>query len=350
MNDPQVPVSPPAETPAAAAPSDTRGPAVPPPQPGWALKTATAVVYAAIVAWSVFSRSPDGLPAIATLAVGYAVILGLILFAALAFFSLWRRFRTPRNRARVMLGVGVFLLAAVVPPVAQRNHDSRQRDIANAEIRKAIDTLRQQAAGGSGAPEDVPAIDPAPKASGPYGEMERAMKTVAGARLAQHRAYLQELQEIGLPRLFDARRLARDAGLIESRLILEQAERLVPGYRQQSLEVLNGMPALVRSLTIADAEKEKILAALQASNTANRAKLGRLWDLETQILHEFGQMITLLDDNRQYWYADKNELMFGRDDDLRRFHQHQDAVNRMVGEQEQLGSQSLAAVPQPPVP
>ena len=349
MTDPQEPASPLAGTPAAAAPSDMRGPAAPPPQPGWALKAATAVVYAAILAWSVFSRGPEGLQAVAMLALGYAVILGLIAFAALAFFSLWRRFRTPRNRARVMLGLGVFLLAAVVPPLAEHNDDNRQRDIANAEIRKAIDTLRQQAAGGSGAPEDVPAIDPAPRASGPYGEMERVMKTVAGARLAQHRAYLQELQEIGLPRLFDARRLARDTGLIESRLILEQAERLVPGYRRQSLDVLNGMPALVRSLTIADAEKDKILAALQTSNAASNAKLTRLWDLESQILREFGQMITLLDDNRQYWYADKNELMFGRDGDLRRFRQHQESVSRMVGEQEQLGVQSLAAVPQAPL-
>lgn len=347
MNDPQEPATPAPETPPAAATAPA--PQVPA-EPGWLLKAATALVYAALLSWTVYSQRPDGLPAIATLAIGSAVIVGAFLLLVLASFSLWKRFRTPRNRIRIMLGAGVFLLAAVVPPLAERNHENRQRDIANAEIRKAIDALRQQAAGGSGAPQDVPAIDPAPKASGPYGEMERAMKTVAGERLAQHRAYLQELQEIGLPRLFDASRLARDAGLIESRLILEQAERLVPGYRQQSLDVLNGMPALVSSLSIADAEKTKILNALQTSNAASAAKLTRVWDLETQILHEFGLMITLLDDNRQFWYADRDELMFGRDDDLRQFHQHQAAVNRMVGEQERLGSQSLAAVPQAPLP
>lgn len=338
MNDPQAPAT--TAGPAAAAAK--------PPEPGWLLKAATCLVYSAMLAWTVYSSRPDTLVEVASLAFGGAVILGILLIAILGVFSIWKRFRTPRNRLRVMLGAGVFLLAAVAAPLAERNHDNRQRDIANAEIRKTIDALRMQAGGGSGAPEDVPAIDPSPKATGPYGEMERAMKTVAGERLAQHRAYLQELKEIGLPRLFDARRLARDAGLIESRLILEQAEKLVPGYRQQSLEVLNGMPALVRSLTISEPEKAKILTALQDSRAASAEKLARVWDLETQILHEFGLMITLLDDNRQFWYTDRDELMFGRDADLARFHQHQDAVNRLAGEQERLATQSLAAMPQAP--
>lgn len=334
------------------APATTAGPAAPaakPPEPGWHLKAATCAVYSAMLAWAVYSSRPETMLDVAQLALGGAAILGATLLVVLGVFSIWKRFRTPRNRLRVMLGAGVCLLAAVAVPLAERNHDNRQRDIANTEIRKAIDALRLQAGGGSGVPEDVPAIDPAPKATGPYGEMERAMKTVAGERLAQHRAYLQELKEIGLPKLFDARRLARDSGLIESRLILEQAEKLVPGYRQQSLEVLNGMPALVQSLTISEPEKAKILKALQDSRAASTEKLARVWDLETQILHEFGLMITLLDDNRQFWYADRDELMFGRDDDLRRFHQHQDAVNRLAGEQERLATQSLASMPQAPL-
>jgi hypothetical protein len=339
MNDPQAPAS---NLDQAASPAK-------PPEPGWLLKAATCLVYSAMLAWAVFSSRPETLLDVAKLALGGAVLLGVVLLVVLSIFSIWKRFRTPRNRARIMLGAGVFLLAAVAAPLAERSHDNRQRDIANTEIRKAIDTLRLQAGGGSGAPEDVPAIDPAPKATGPYGEMERAMKTVASERLAQHRAYLQELKEIGLPRLFEARRLARDAGLIESRLILEQAEKLVPGYRQQSLEVLNAMPALVGSLTISEPEKAKILKALQDSRAASTEKLARVWDLETQILHEFGLMITLLDDNRQFWYADRDELMFGRGDDLARFHQHQDAVNRLAGEQERLATQSLAVVPQAPL-
>ncbi|AVJ28830.1 hypothetical protein [Achromobacter spanius] len=339
MNDPQ-------------APATAAGPAVPPappPQPGWLLKAATCLVYSAMLAWAVYSSRPATMLDVAKLALGGAILLGLVLFVVLGLFSIGKRFRTPRNRLRIMLGAGVCLLAAVAGPLTERNHDNRQRDIANTEIRKAIDALRLQAGGGSGAPEDVPAIDPSPKATGPYGEMERAMKTIAGERLAQHRAYLQELKEIGLPKLFDARRLARDSGLIESRLILEQAEQLVPGYREQSMDVLNAMPALVRSLTIAEPEKDKILKALQDSRAASEEKLARVWDLETQILHEFGLMITLLDDNRQFWYADRDELMFGRDADLARFHQHQDAVNRLAGEQEQLATQSLAAMPQAPL-
>lgn len=350
MNDPQEPASPPRETPpAAAAPPRPQGPDAKRLQPGWLLRAATCMVYVAILAWGVLSRRPAGLQDIAILAVGYATGLAIVLLVTLSFFSMWERFRTPRNRVRILLGAGVFLLATVAPEVARRNHENLQRDIANAEIRKTVDTLRVLVNGGYGIPEEVPAIDPAPKASGPYGETERAMKTVAGQRLAQHRAYLQELQEIGLPRLLDANRLARDTGLIESRLILEQAGRIVPSYRQQSLQVLTGMPALVRSLSIAEPEKEEILKVLKKSSAASSAKLTRIWDLEAQILDELGQMITLLDDNRQHWYADHDELMFGRDDDLRRFHRHQNAISKMVSEQEQLGTQPLTTLLQSPL-
>ncbi|MDH0093499.1 hypothetical protein N7373_18760 [Achromobacter mucicolens] len=339
MNDPQAPAT--AAGPAALATT--------PPEPGWLLKAATCLVYSAMLAWTVYSSRPETMLEVAQLAFGGGMLLGALLLVVLGVFSLWKRFRTPRNRVRILLGAGVFLLAAVAVPLAERSHDNRQRDIANTEIRKAIDALRMQAGGGSGMPEDVPAIDPSPKATGAYGEMERAMKTVAGERLAQHRAYLQELKEIGLPRLFDAGRLARDSGLIESRLILEQVEKLVPAYRQQSLDVLDAMPALVRSLTLSEPEKAKILKALADSRAASNEKLRRVWDLETQILHEFGLMITLLDDNRQFWYADRNELKFGRNADLTRFHQHQDTVNRLAREQEQLATQSLAAMPQAPL-
>lgn len=350
MTDPQEPATPPRETfPAAAAPSRPPAANAKQRQPGWPLRVATCVVYVALLAWGVHSRRPAGLQDIAILAVGYAAGLAVVLIVALSFFSMWERFRTPRNRLRILLGVGVFLMVAVAPEVARRNHEKLQRDIANAEIRKTVDTLRQLVNGGYGMPEDVPSVDPAPKASGLYGETERALKTVASQRLAQHRAYLQELQEIGLPRLLDANRLARDTGLIESRLILEQAERIVPAYRQQSLQVLSGMPALVRSLSITEPQKEEILTVLKTSNAASSAKLARVWDLEAEILHELSLMITLLDDNRQYWYADHDELLFGRDGDLRRFHQHQDTISKMVSEQEQLGTQPLTTLLQSPL-
>ncbi|MFD4839297.1 hypothetical protein ACFWP0_17465 [Achromobacter sp. NPDC058515] len=346
MNDQQEPAFSQRETqPAAAAPSHPQdADAARPRRPGWLLKTATCLVYAAMLAWSVHSARPSSLPDIAALAVASAAGLAVVPLVALAFLSLWKRFRTPRNRLRIALAAGLFLMFAVAPEIARRNDEKIQRDVANAEIRKTADALRLMLGGAHATPDAASSIDPTPKATGPYGEMERALKTVARERLAQHKAYVQELKEIGLPRLFDAHRLARDAGLIESRLILEQAERLVPTYRKQSMQVLTQMPARIRALPIDEQEKANLLDSLAASNAAGSANLTRVWDLEGQILREFGQMITLLDDNRQFWYADHDELMFGRDDDLRRFRQHQDAVSRMVGEQDQLGRQPLPGV------
>lgn len=255
--------------------------------------------------------------------------------------------RSPRARPgwlRIALFAGLAVLVSAVV-IGLRNASEREQEkVAAAEIRKVADTLQLMVTSPEGVPDALPVIDPTPKATGFYGELERIIKTVAGERLAQHKAYLQDLNDIGMPRLLDAHRLARDTGLVESRMILEQAERLVPKYQQQSLQVLKDMPAMIRSLAIREPEKQKMLAGLDASLVRRSASLAQVWTLETRILQEFGQMITLLDDNRQHWYADHDELLFDRDDDLNRFRQHMAAIGKMSAEQEQLGKQQLASI------
>lgn len=255
--------------------------------------------------------------------------------------------RSPRARPgwlRIALVAGLAVLVAAVV-IGLRNAGEREQEhVATAEIRKVADTLQLMVGSQDGGPEALPAIDPTPKATGFYGELERIIKTVAGERLAQHKAYLQDLNDIGMPRLLDAHRLARDTGLVESRMILEQAERLVPKYRQQSMQVLKDMPALIRSLAIREPEKQKMLNSLDATLARCSASLEQVWRLETRILQEFGQMITLLDDNRQHWYADHDELLFDRNDDLNRFRQHMAAIGKLSAQQEQLGKQQLASI------
>lgn len=256
--------------------------------------------------------------------------------------SPWKRLRAHRG-GRVALSAGLIVLVAIVATQGyDRLGERAQEKVATAEIRKVADTLSQMVAGAEGEPDTLPSIDPTPKAKGFYGELERAVKTVASERVAQHKAYLTELKDIGMPRLLDAHRLALDTGLVESRMILEQAERLVPKYRDQSIRVLQDMPELIRSLAIREPEKQKMMSTLTSTLARRSDSLGKVWLLETRILHEFGQMISLLDDNRQFWYADHDELMFERDGDLKRFHQHMVQINKMALEQEQLGKQQLA--------
>ncbi|PPA75070.1 hypothetical protein C4E15_17150 [Achromobacter spanius] len=256
--------------------------------------------------------------------------------------TLSRRLRVRRDGRRLLAGAALILLALGLAVGWNRMGERAEEKVATAEIRKVADTLNQMVTGGDGVPDNLPSIDPTPKAKGFYGELERAIKTVAGERVAQHKAYLNELKDIGMPRLLDAHRLALDTGLVESRMILELAERLVPKYRDQSMQVLKDMPELIRSLAIREPEKQKMMATLTSTLARRSDSLGKVWLLETRILQEFGQMITLLDDNRQYWYADHDELMFERDDDLKRFYAHMAAINTMATEQEKLGKQQLA--------
>lgn len=314
----------------------------PPDRPSGLLIASTCVLYAVLMAFSVVGRNLDAGRESFIIVATHMAVIALLPLTAIGVLSLWKRFRSQRSRFRIALTVGLVWLASTTLAGLDQIGERAQERVATEEIRKVANTLSVMVSGAEDESGQLPAIDPTPKATGFYGEMERAIKTVAGARLAQHKAYLQELKDIGMPRLLDAHRLAHDVGLIESRMILEQAERLVPEYRRQSLQVLNDMPTLIRSLAIGEPDKQKMLRHLDMSLSQRNESLEQVWRLESRILQEFGQMITLLDDNRQYWYADHDELMFERDADLSRFRQHQTAIGKMASEQEQLGKRQLS--------
>ena len=75
----------------------------------------------------------------------------------------------------------------------------------------------------------------------------------------------QDLDDIGL---FDPGRLARDTGLVESRMILELAGRLLPAYRQRNQQALDDMPALIRALDIDDDARTRMLDGVAAQPRA----------------------------------------------------------------------------------
>ena len=132
-------------------------------------------------------------------------VLGMLALPPLlvcALFSIGKRFRDPRRQLYIVLVVGLVMLLGDAGQAWSRIEQNRQRELANAGIRDAMAVLRRMA-GGAEKPGALPDIDPTPRAHGAYGELERAVKTVAGQRLAQHKAYVKDLDDIGLPRLFD---------------------------------------------------------------------------------------------------------------------------------------------------
>lgn len=190
-------------------------------------------------------------------------------------------------------------------------------------------------------PGDVPDIDATPKARGVYGEIERGVKIMLGQRVAQYRAYMRELDEVRLSDLFIPNRLARDRGLVESRLILEQSQRVVQKYSQQNQRLLGDVPATIRSLDLSEQQKNQMVEGAIKARPQQRAMLARNWDLERQTLAEFEKMINLLDDNRRSWRVEHNEIVFDRDSLLNRFRAHQLAVRQLTEERARLEAQQF---------
>ena len=115
--------------------------------------------------------------------------------------SIGKRFRDPRRQLYIVLVVGLVMLLGDAGQAWSRIEQNRQRELANAGIRDAMAVLRRMAARG----ETRRVARHRSHASRPR-RLRRAGargQTVAGQRLAQHKALRRDLDDIGLPRLFD---------------------------------------------------------------------------------------------------------------------------------------------------
>ena len=231
-------------------------------------------------------------------------VLGMLALPPLlvcALFSIGKRFRDPRRQLYIVLVVGLVMLLGDAGQAWSRIEQNRQRELANAGIRDAMAVLRRMA-GGAEKPGALPDIDPTPRATAPTASWSARSRPwpASGSRSTRPTSRIWTTSAC---RDCSIRRLARDTGLVESRMILELAGRLLPAYRQRNQQALDDMPALIRALDIDDDARTRMLDGVAAQRPARLRDVNRAWDLETRILDEFGQMITLLDDNRPYWRA-----------------------------------------------
>lgn len=316
-----------------------------PPAPSRALKFWTYAIYVGLWALAVLLRddTPSTAKAASTLgqAVGAAVALAIPPCLVILILSVFKPLRTPRNRMRIAFGVGLALLGMLATLSGMAFYQGKQKAIAYTEIRHVGDVMRTAMYAADHPQGDVPDIDPAPKARGAYGQIERAVKILLGQRLTQYRAYMKELDDVRLSELFIANRLARDRGLVESRLILEQSQRIVQKYSQQNQRLLADVPLMIRSLDLSEQQKNQMVEGALKARPAQKATLARNWDIERQTLAEFEKMINLLDDNRRSWRAEHNEIVFDQDKLLARFQAHQQTVRQLTEERVRLELQQF---------
>lgn len=316
-----------------------------PPVPSPALKFWTYAIYAGLWALALVLRddAPSSTQTASTLghAIGVAVALAIPPCLVILALSVFKRLRTPRNRMRIAFGVGLALVGTLGTLSGMGFYQGKQKAIAYAEIRHVGELMRTAMYAADHPPGDVPDIDPTPKARGTYGQIERGVKILLGQRLAQYRAYMKELDDVRLSELFIANRLARDRGLVESRLILEQSQRIVQKYSQQNQKLLADVPLMIRGLDLSEQQKNQMIEGALKARPTQKATLARNWDIERQTLAEFEKMINLLDDNRRSWRAEHNEIVFDQDRLLARFQAHQQTVRRLTEERTRLELQQF---------
>ena len=186
-------------------------------------------------------------------------------------------------------------------------------------------------------------FEPSSKGGGEVAEVEKFMKSFLNKVVAQRNDYLLEIEAIGFDKILDGNRLSRDRSLAESRILLQQARRIVTKYRQQTEVLLETVTNDIRLLNLSERAKRDMVAGYEKGLVASRAQIDAIWDLEFKTLEEFESIFALLSTRKGAWAVSNGQLLFADDSDLRSYNSSITAIQQYVSKQQALQKQSADA-------
>lgn len=143
-------------------------------------------------------------------------------------------------------------------------------------------------------------------------EME-VFKVDAGRRAdAIRNDYRGSLEASGWSSLFDADRVARDKGLVESKEIISLAKASLESYRESTSAYREVSTAKIRSMRISEEEKKKMLSGFETGSLFD----DRLIVLEGSIFAEAEKVFGLLASSKD-WDVENSRIVFFKEDELR---------------------------------
>ncbi|MDR3323740.1 MAG: hypothetical protein LBS89_06015, partial [Zoogloeaceae bacterium] len=210
----------------------------------------------------------------------------------------------------------VFILALIALVVGvtyrQQGPDLAQQNAVDT-LRQDVHSLQEAAQADDLRPLAVPAIQPV--AQGRFGEMERVMREALAENVAITNRYRQTMKDIGFMSLLDAERLAADADMAQSRVILARAQTALDTVEKEGNELIRSMEQRIRQANLSQKDRDDMLEGFQKSqrNGGNEARI-KIWALERKMLNEAGHVIDLLS-VREKWTVQNSELAFHHDAD-----------------------------------
>lgn len=293
--------------------------------PGKTWLVACGVVCAAILAYGFAPNRDAG----SDLAYQLGYNLPIAIFIAGLLHVFFRKREPARTSWIGFVVIYVSLVASAM--IAANLFEARMRAVA-VEVDKTMSAV--QASVSTGSP--LPAPLQVNTTAGNLTTVEDVVRAVVNRSLAQRREYELELSAIGWEKILDGTRLRADSTLVESRTMLQQGRTIVAKYRSRTDALYSQIRQDIESAALPSGARASMLAGFEKSATSGKTRAAQIWDMEEQVLSQFGAIIDLLSARRNGWQIQDGQIMFNRQADLDQFNAHIARIQSITERQQQL--------------
>lgn len=218
-----------------------------------------------------------------------------------------------------VLGGGIFLLGGglsrgvAAPPERMSESDRAQMQ---AEMRASMNLLEAAADGES--PEALAAKAAArPPVSAPAGGagnesqvLSNVMREIVTSTLALQQEYQKSIDEIGVVRLLDAKRVDEDTSLRESRAMVRKAREALQRMRDKVPTIRAKAREMIEKSALPEASKRDALRGFDASSQQSAAIGDEGVQLEAQMIDGLSEAVEFLGSHRGSWSAVNGQFEF----------------------------------------
>lgn len=174
------------------------------------------------------------------------------------------------------------------------------------------------------------------RGSGELATMEASLNDYLNQVVANGNNYLTELDAIGYNSLVDSERIRNDAGLAESRFIIERAEAIVDKYEQLNEQAAYDFRDSVAGQFVSAADRESFRASFDEKLEPNLERARQSWNLERDLLTKAYELVSFLAISESSWTKEDDQYIFETDKNLAIFNQIFDEIDVMSAQQDAL--------------
>ena len=307
---------------------------------GLAIAIGAALIWGLASVSSIVAASRGGVGLLGT-SVGAMVAaltwmsIGTLVIWAVLFFAFVRPRAPHRGAAHLAFIAATILLTQLVAVgstlgIAKITDNRAQSRIAMQSMKSDLATIARAD------PEHPPTIDLHPKATGPAGAVEGAVKTYFSNVLNDRAHYIADLKSEGFITVMSPRNLASDPGLKRSRRIMDGARALVAKYQALNTQRVEEIKRAIHSSGLSDEEKAGFDEGL-----AGNSRAAEIWALEFKIVDECQQAVDGLAHARGRWLAEGEMLRFADAGDMEDYNRHIQAIKAIAAQEDSLRSSAM---------